>query len=143
MYRKDKTIIVFLVILVITVTYFYDFCMESSFLSGAMAWGGIVFGFLITSISTLFGTNFVKHLNEREDHDQAIHKTQLQILKEYFNATALSCLFTTSLALMALIFPNVKVLFQILFAVIVVDVYLTWKIVKLLLKALEEEAKNK
>ena len=142
MYKADKIIIIFIFVIVWLITYFCNWQLKSAFLSGVMAWGGIVFGFLISTISTLFGSKFAKHLNENEDHTQEIHRTQLQILKSYFYATALTCLFSTLLALTAELLPNSKIIFQILSAFIVIDVYLTWKIVKLLLKGLEEEAKK-
>ena len=142
MYKTDKKIIISLFIISIVITYSFDCQLKSSFLSGVMAWGGIVFGFLISTISTLFGSKFAKHLHECEDHSQAINCSQLQILKSYFYATALTCLFLTLLALLAELLPNKKIIFQILPAFITISVYLTWKIVKLLLKGLEEEAKG-
>lgn len=143
MYKTDKIIIIILFVAVFCATFFVDCQLKSSFLSGVMAWGGIVFGFLVSTISTLFGSKFTKRLNELEDHSQEIHCTQLQILKRYFYAAALTCLFSTLLALAAELIPSIKTIFQILIAFVVVDVYLTWKIVRLLLKGLEEEAKQK
>lgn len=142
MYKADKKIIVSLFIAVVAITYSCDCQLKSSFLSGCMVWGGIVFGFLISTISTLFGSKFAKYLHECEDHSQAIHCSQLQILKSYFYATASTCLFSTLLALLAELLPNNKIIFQILSAFVAISVYLTWKIVKLLLKGLEEEVKR-
>ena len=93
-------------------TYFFDYQLKSSFLSGVMAWGGIVFGFLISTISTLFGSKFARHLHEYEEYSQEIHCSQLQILKSYFYATASTCLFSTLLALLAELLPNNKIIFQ-------------------------------
>ena len=142
MYKADKIVIITLFGIVLVITYFYDCQLKSSFLSGVMAWGGIVFGFLISTISTLFGSKFAKHLHECEDHSQAIHCSQLQILKSYFYTAASTCLFSTLLALLAELLPNSKIIFLILPAFIAVSVYLTWKIVKLLLRGLEEEVKD-
>ena len=139
MYKKDKIIITCLFFIVFSIVFLCDFRVRPSFLGGVIAFGGIIFGFLISSISTLFGSEFIRHLSECEDHNQPIHCTQLQILKQYFYVTSLVSFSVMLLSLTAEVLSQCKIICKILIPLIVVDVFLTWKIVKILLRGLEEE----
>jgi len=91
MYKHHKTLALILFTLVILSSYQAELRISDDFVSHLITFFSIVFGFFLTGLSILFGSNYSKRLRQEEDSRKKT-QTKLHTLKAYFKFSSLTSL---------------------------------------------------
>ncbi len=88
MYRHHKILAFVFFVMVSVIVYEVDVRLTEAFVSNLITFFSIVFGFYLTGVSILFGSNFSKRLRQEEDSRKNT-QTKLHTLKSYFSFSSL------------------------------------------------------
>lgn len=91
MYKHHQIICLIIFFIVATYSYKMGLLLSENFIGNLITFFSIVFGFYLTGLSILFGSNFAKRLGRQEDIRRNT-QTMLQTLKAYFNFSSLASL---------------------------------------------------
>jgi len=139
MYKKHIVFLIISFILFFLLSFHFNLSFHNGF-SAVLTFAGIEFGFLISSLSTLFGKEFTRRLHLEEDKGTIIQQTKLQTLKKYYHYAMLLCLSTACLAVFAELFSSSQIINSLLISSLGINFLITYLLVKLLLIGLEQEA---
>jgi len=99
MYLHHKILALMLFAIVVGVSYKTDLRLTANFVGHLITFFSIVFGFYLTGLSILFGSNFSKRLRMEEDARKKT-QTKLHTLKAYFNFSSFTSLSSIILLLL-------------------------------------------
>lgn len=99
MYKRHSIIAIILFCLSGGITAYYNFKMPEKIISDLITFFSIAFGFYLTSLSMMYGSQFTKRLASEAD-PQKKTKTKLYVLISYFKVSASMLILTIVLLLM-------------------------------------------
>lgn len=103
MYKHHKALAVMLFFVVLVVSYKAKLALTDNLIGNLITFFSIVFGFYMTVLAVLFGSDFSKRLRREEDPKIRV-QTKLHTLKIYFSYSLFTSLIAiTSLLTMSLI----------------------------------------
>lgn len=91
MYRHHKILALILFTIVVGASYKGELQVTNDFVANLITFFSIVFGFYLTGLSILFGSNYSKRLRQEEDSRKKT-QTKLHTLKAYFNFSSFASL---------------------------------------------------
>lgn len=157
-YSEHKTAMIICSILIPIAFLGFVFCFDflpkeekiqgflSSFASNAITFSSIYFGFYFTSMSILFSSEYIKHLNTVDEKKP--EQLKVHTFKAYFLLCI--CLITATIAtsFLLIIFGETnpilfKIIFSILSYLIVLNLCLSFLLLKVFLNALIVQASKK
>lgn len=101
MYSRHWTIALFIFLACCGLSLYKGFKLESDFTTNLITFFSIVFGFYLTALSILYGSNFTKRLGEEEDPLKST-QTKLHTLIAYFQVSS----FTSISSIVVLLVSN-------------------------------------
>ena len=143
MYKYHLIVICILFSSLLGIGFWYNIELSESLASSLITFSGIIFGFLVTAVSTLYGTNFAAKLHNKVDTNESLQQTMLQTLKNYFSLSATLCLLTIFTIIVCEFIPSYirSTLCTIALGFTLSNVFILWLLIKVFLRGLEEEAK--
>lgn len=100
MYRHHKILALLLFFGIAAISYKSDLKLTKDFIGHLITFFSIIFGFYLTGLSILFGSNYSKRLRQEEDPRKNT-QTKLHTLRAYFNFSSFASL--SSIVLLLLI----------------------------------------
>ena len=101
MYRTHVYLAIVCLVFPFIIVMFLSFEMPATALSGFITFFSITFGFQMTSLSILFGSQYIKRINEIRD-DKLRTRNQLQVLTGYFKRST----YVSLVAILMLLFSS-------------------------------------
>lgn len=108
MYKRHKWLAFFIFLSTVLLSIFLDLGLSKDLVAGLITFFSVVFGFYMTAVSIVFGSNYAKRL--RSEEDPIIRtKTKLHTLVYYFKfSSSLSIISIISLLLCSVSYVDIK-----------------------------------
>lgn len=139
MYKRHLILFIFVFADVLGICFFTKPSITVDMLNTIMTTAGIIFGFLITALSTLFDKKLIKKMASTPDTKTALLQTRLHTLTNYFKHATYSWVTIIALITVNYLLSGRYYLPYIIIAMFVVSLVISLFLLDIFLKSFLEE----